>query len=288
MKQIPLCNQKGGVGKSTLAASLAVAAQEVGETVILLALDPQASIDVWANDRPAEAPAVARVLDAQALQLPAILSKLERDGYTLVILDCQGTDSPLLAEVMKTATLCLIPSRPSNVDIRAARPTLRQILAHKTAFWFVLNQCAPSGSRTAEAASSGRSRRSPWSAGPITKMPSPQGRGSPNMLRAGKQPRKSGNSGNTLIARWEQQVSKRPSLMPSLEEPVAPTTSEPVRTAPTKSKDLHSTTVYMPREPFERLRLMAFTRRKSINALMMEALDAMFEREGNAERFTRK
>jgi hypothetical protein len=76
--------------------------------------------------------------------------------------------------------------------------------------------------------------------------------------------------------------------MPTLDEPTAPAPAEPVRAAPPKNKDLHSTTVYMPREPFEKLRLMAFTRRKSINTLMMEALDAMFEREGYIERFTKK
>ena len=44
MQTIVLANAKGGTGKSTLAAGLAVAASQAGETVIALDLDPQGSL----------------------------------------------------------------------------------------------------------------------------------------------------------------------------------------------------------------------------------------------------
>ena len=43
-RAIALCSAKGGGGKSTLAASLGVVAQEVGERVFLVDCDPQGSL----------------------------------------------------------------------------------------------------------------------------------------------------------------------------------------------------------------------------------------------------
>lgn len=60
MRIIAFVTQKGGTGKSTLAASLAVAAGEAGERVAALDLDPQASLSHWGERRAAELPLVDR------------------------------------------------------------------------------------------------------------------------------------------------------------------------------------------------------------------------------------
>jgi chromosome partitioning protein len=44
MRTLVFAQQKGGVGKSILAASLGVAAQEAGEKVYLVDTDPQGSL----------------------------------------------------------------------------------------------------------------------------------------------------------------------------------------------------------------------------------------------------
>ncbi len=51
MRTIALVTQKGGSGKSTLSASLAVASQANRELVFLLDLDPQKSLTTWAQNR---------------------------------------------------------------------------------------------------------------------------------------------------------------------------------------------------------------------------------------------
>ena len=53
MRTVAFLTSKGGAGKTTLAASLAVAAAEAGEKVIALDLDPQESLLRWGKRREA-------------------------------------------------------------------------------------------------------------------------------------------------------------------------------------------------------------------------------------------
>ena len=72
MRTIAFLTQKGGAGKTTLAASLAAAAVHAGETVIALDLDPQASLLRWGKYREAtHAPnkVVIEPLESERLQV---------------------------------------------------------------------------------------------------------------------------------------------------------------------------------------------------------------------------
>src|SRR3712207_5187372 len=93
MRTITLVTQKGGAGKTTLAASLAVAAAQAGEKVAALDLDPQGSLAGWGNTREAEAPVVDRVGTDQMPRLSQILSALGREGFTVAVLDTAGMES---------------------------------------------------------------------------------------------------------------------------------------------------------------------------------------------------
>ncbi len=70
MRTLTLVTQKGGVGKTTLAASLAVAAAQAGEKVVALDLDPQGSLGAWGDTRTADAPAVDRLPPSGLVNCP--------------------------------------------------------------------------------------------------------------------------------------------------------------------------------------------------------------------------
>jgi chromosome partitioning protein len=61
MQVISFASSKGGPGKTTLAASLGVAAMEAGERPYLIDVDPQGSLRVWGERRHAENLPVDRV-----------------------------------------------------------------------------------------------------------------------------------------------------------------------------------------------------------------------------------
>ncbi|CAM3190668.1 Iron-sulfur cluster carrier protein [Methylobacterium mesophilicum] len=136
--------QKGGTGKTTLAASLAVAAAQAGERVTALDLDPQGSLVGWGALRDSDAVAVDRIQPWEIAQLPEILDILAQQGTTLVVLDTAGSAAGL-APALKGADFVLMPVRPSRLDIVAARPTLQSLMALglRGRFALVLNQCPP-------------------------------------------------------------------------------------------------------------------------------------------------
>jgi chromosome partitioning protein len=151
MRVLALTTQKGGSGKSTLAASLAVAAMQDGETVAALDTDPQGSLAGWGQRREANGVAVERVEPAA---IKGMLDRLRRDGTTsLALIDTPGYFGAGVALALREANLCLLPVKPSILDVEAARPTVEQIRLLGRPFAFVLNQCnATTQARTLDAA----------------------------------------------------------------------------------------------------------------------------------------
>lgn len=143
MRVITLVTQKGGSGKTTLASNLGVAAAEDGESVVMFDLNyQQQSLMKWAVDRKAGNPSVEQFPADKISKLPEMIKSL--DGkFGTVILDTAGEDNTITHWAMAAATLCLIPLRPSKLDIDALVPTVQAIIRGGTEFAFVLNHCFP-------------------------------------------------------------------------------------------------------------------------------------------------
>ena len=60
MQVVALVSQKGGTGKTTLAAGLAVSGERAGLSTVLVDLDPQASAAKWGDLRDAETRSTCR------------------------------------------------------------------------------------------------------------------------------------------------------------------------------------------------------------------------------------
>ncbi|NNM72073.1 ParA family protein [Enterovirga aerilata] len=149
MKAITFVTQKGGSGKSTLCISLAVAAQEAGQSVCILEMDRQATVSDWAEHRKADTPEVAQI---DATQLDDIMTRLRDSDFDYVFIDTPGVDSPGSLAAIRAADLCVIPCRPTPADLRAFKPTLAAIYRLEKKFAFVLNQTPPRSYRVRDAA----------------------------------------------------------------------------------------------------------------------------------------
>lgn len=140
MRTIALINQKGGTGKSTLAACLAVAAKDAGERVFLIDMDPQKSLIKWGHRREDKDLPVEAISPAK---LPSVLAALARGHVSLVVIDTPATDSPAAEAAMACADLCVIPARPTIFDIWSSETTRGKLKTLGKDYAFVLTQCSP-------------------------------------------------------------------------------------------------------------------------------------------------
>ena len=149
MHVIVLASQKGGVGKTTLAAHLAVAAEAAGDgPVVLIDTDPQGSLSAWWNVRLAEAPVLAETTIAG---LPEKLRALAAGGFTFAIVDTPPAITDAIGAVVQSASLVLIPTRPSPHDLRAVGSTVELVQAAGKPFAFAVTQAKPNTRLTVQA-----------------------------------------------------------------------------------------------------------------------------------------
>ncbi|MCG9132725.1 AAA family ATPase [Candidatus Poribacteria bacterium] len=121
MSIVAVVGQKGGIGKTTIAIHLAVAATRAGHTTVLMDLDPQASASKWSDIRTDDAPVV---ISAHATRLRHVIDKAEANGVTFVVLDTPPQLESPITDAAKVADLALIPCRPALFDIHAIEETV--------------------------------------------------------------------------------------------------------------------------------------------------------------------
>ena len=154
MRTIAVAGAKGGVGKTTLAVHLAVAAVQQGRDVVLVDADPQLSAVRWSERRSSSEPVV---LGRAVSQLAAEMERIAGFGADVAIVDTPprawvGADNAALVAA-KLADVVLVPCRPSILDIESTAVSVQRLQAATAApVVVVLNGCAHRGREADEAA----------------------------------------------------------------------------------------------------------------------------------------
>ena len=148
MKVLAVLSQKGGVGKTTLATSLAVAAESTGKSVALIDLDPQATASFWHDTRGKETPAVVSI---QPIRLPAVLKAAEEQGTDLVIIDGAAVQREIAYDAAAVSDFVLVPTKPAVFDIKSMTETIKAVQQHDKPLAIVLNMISPTGVENTDA-----------------------------------------------------------------------------------------------------------------------------------------
>lgn len=124
MRVVSVVNQKGGVGKSTLAINIATVAEAKGDRVLLIDLDPQGSSVLWGQTRGTNRPLVAAT---QPERLPAIISAAAEFGTTLVLIDAPSRLDPIALAAVRAANTIICPTMVDLINLAPLRETVALI-----------------------------------------------------------------------------------------------------------------------------------------------------------------
>jgi chromosome partitioning protein len=142
---ITIAQRKGGAGKTTLAAQLAVAWARCGARVAALDTDPQGSLAAWVDRRRARLGKEAIGFEFATLpgwRATQWVEERARKADLVVI------DNPAHAEAeariaVRAAKLVLVPVQPSPLDLWATEATLKMARDERRPSLVVLNRITP-------------------------------------------------------------------------------------------------------------------------------------------------
>lgn len=149
-KVYAVAQQKGGAGKSTLAAHLALAFALKRKSVALIDIDPQQSLTHWYAARE------KTLGEGTGLTFEAVtgwraaktVDSLAR-AHDIVLIDTPPHAETDAKVAVRAADLVLIPTQPSPLDVWATQPTLELAAKEKSPALLILNRVPPRANLTA-------------------------------------------------------------------------------------------------------------------------------------------
>jgi chromosome partitioning protein len=150
VKTIVFASQKGGGGKTTLSGHIAVEAERTGYPggVVMMDMDPQASLSGWYRERKSETPQMVARLPGG---LCVTLNEIRASGIGLVVIDTPPAITDSIKEAVQEADLVVVPAKPSPHDLRAVGATADIVASTRRQMVFVINQATQRARITNEA-----------------------------------------------------------------------------------------------------------------------------------------
>jgi chromosome partitioning protein len=148
---ITVAQQKGGTGKTTVAAHLAVAFARQEKSVAILDVDPQGSLGEWfeARERSLGEAAGLGFRTASGWGARREARNLARD-HDVVVVDTPPKSDSEARPAIEAANLVVVPIQPTPVDVWATDSTLAMIARERVAGLVVINRVPQRALLTAE------------------------------------------------------------------------------------------------------------------------------------------
>lgn len=138
MQTLTVVSRKGGSGKTTVAVSLALAAQQAGLKVVLADVDPLQSAAEVLRSRPE---ASSFLFESTPSKLFILQDACRQHGCDLLVVDTPTAPEADILRAVNVSDFCLAVARPTALDIAAIRQTTALVERTGCPGLLVLNQC---------------------------------------------------------------------------------------------------------------------------------------------------
>ena len=144
-KIISLSNQKGGSGKTTLSANLAVLWSNSQYKVAVIDADNQKSLTNWIDERKKYYGESDIGLDIYSYDSNSILQDLKniKRKYDFIIIDSPPSITYDTIQIIRSSDFVYVPVQPSPIDLMATIPFLNLASKERKKTTIILNRVMP-------------------------------------------------------------------------------------------------------------------------------------------------